>query len=124
MNNSIDFIDRNPISVQDVVRSNFRKTKGDQSFGIANYSLPSTDLVTSKVRTTKITNFKVPSFIETVVKNKSFLPSPQAYETSYDWKTMLKNRGRFLKSPRITSTEKILKDKILILQPGPASYPI
>lgn len=122
MNKSIDFIDTNPISVQDVVRSNFRKTKGDQAFGITNYSLPSTDIVTSKVRTTKIANFNVPHFIDTIVKNKQFLPSPQAYETSYDWKTVLKNRGKFLKSPRVTSTEKILKDKILLSQPGPASY--
>jgi hypothetical protein len=84
--------------------------------------LPSTDIVTFKPRTTKIPKYNIPHFIDQHVKNKSYLPSPQAYETTFDWKTVLKNRGKFLTSPRVTSTEKILKDKVLILQPGPASY--
>jgi roadblock/LC7 domain-containing protein len=53
-----------------------------------------------------------PGFIDTVTKNKAFLPSPSHYKTTYDWSTLMAGtKGKFLKQKRITTTEEILNNK-------------
>ena len=85
MNTSMDFIDRCPVSVQEVVKSNMKRTNPDQVFGIAGYRIPHTDIALSRPRTTKFSKFNVPHFLDTYVKSKEFMPGPK-YETVTDWK--------------------------------------
>lgn len=80
-----------------------RKTKGDSVFGISGYRLPNTEILTGRPRTTKFTNYNVPHFIDTYSKEKAFVPGPK-YETLSNWKKILKGKGHFSKSPRITFT--------------------
>ena len=50
------------------------------------------------------------------------MPGPQ-YDTMTNWKDNLSShRGLFSKSPRVTFTESILKDKKLAESPGPGAY--
>ena len=103
MNNSVDMAVRYTVSIQDIVKSNIRKSNGDSVFGITGYHLPNTELVTGRPRTTKFTTYNVPHFIDNYSKSKAFIPGPK-YETLIDWKNSLQNKGKFTKSPRITYT--------------------
>ena len=69
------------LSIQDVVKSLKRQTG---PFGIEGYTLPSTDIVTNRPRTTKMKGYKVPGFIEKACKLKSFMP-PADYDVATDW---------------------------------------
>lgn len=67
MNTSLDFAvdrDRFNISVNEIVKSNLRRTTGDSVFGISGYHIPNTNVVNSRPRTTKFTNYKFPHYIE------------------------------------------------------------
>ena len=120
-NTSIDFVDRNPISISEIVKSNMKHTNPDSMFGIKGYTIPHTDLITSRPRTTKFSKYSVPHFIDKYTKSKEFIPGPK-YETMSDWTQNLKNKGKFPKTNRITNTESILIEGKLRPLPGPGSY--
>ena len=52
-NTSMGFVDRNPISVNDIVKSNMKHTNPDAVFGIKGYNIPDTSLLMATPRTTK-----------------------------------------------------------------------
>lgn len=63
----------------------------------------------------------MPHFIDKYVKSREFVPGPK-YDTITNWKNNFKARGQFSKSPRITFTERIMKDNKLYESPGPGAY--
>ena len=93
----------------------------DSVFGISGYKLPDTSLLMFRPRTTKIAKYNIPHFIDKHTKQMSFVPGP-IYETVTDWKEIMKKKGKFSKSPRVTFTESILHDGKIKPQPGPGAY--
>eukprot|EP00347_Sterkiella_histriomuscorum_P004088 403361797 len=120
-NQSVDFVDRCSISIQDIIKSNMRQTTGDSVFGISGYHLPNTNIITQRPRTTKFTTYNVPHFIDKYTKSREFVPGPK-YDTMQDWKNNLKARGQFSKSPRVTFTETVIKESKWLEHPGPGAY--
>jgi len=116
----VDFVDRNPISVKDVVNS-FSRKMGSKVFGIDGYELPDTQRYLRTPRSTKFSKFKVPSYIDEMAKTKSHVPGP-LYDTVLDWKKSLKGRGKFNSTQRTTFTEQILKEGKLRPSPSPGQY--
>lgn len=88
LNQSVDFVDRCNVTIQEIIKTSMRRTNGDSVFGISGYHLPNTELITARPRTTKFTTYNVPHFIDTYSKNKAFIPGPK-YETMIDWKNSL-----------------------------------
>ena len=76
------------MSIQDIIKSNMKKTKGDSVFGIEGYRLPNTEILTGRPRTTKFTTYNIPHFIDAYSKSRAFVPGPK-YETIIDWKNSL-----------------------------------
>jgi hypothetical protein len=64
------------------------------------------------------------AFVDKYVKDRAWVPPPDKYSKQEDWKENpeLRKKGIFLKGPRITSTEEILKDKRLREWPAPNTY--
>ena len=106
----------NALTVNEFVRTNLRK----QAFGLEHYTPPKNERLLAKIPQGKISNLKLPSFVDVEVKKVGYVPGPQ-YQTTYDWSTMIKgNKGKFLKGKKVSSTEQILireKDK-----PSPVHY--
>lgn len=100
--------------------------RGQSPFGLDSYTIPKTDIILSRPRTTKIVNDKIVPFIDMQAKMKNFVPPPNKYEMFFNWKdpAELKKKGHFSKQPRITFTESILKNPRLKEWPGPASYKV
>ena len=90
-------------------------------FGIEGYRIPDTSLHFYRPRTTKMSKYNIPHFIDKITKEKEFVP-PAKYDTIIDWKNCLGIRGKFTKSPRMTFTEKIMHDEKLKPEPGPGAY--
>jgi hypothetical protein len=80
--------------------------------------------IDSKKQTVKIVDNKIMAFVDKFVKDRQWIPSPDKYSKIDDWKSNpeLHKKGIFLKGPRVTTTEAILKDKRLREWPGPNSY--
>lgn len=118
-------MDKNPLSVQEIIRSNMKKTNAGsgsgQPFGIEGYRIPDTSLLAYRPRTTKISKYNIPHFIDQYSKSKSFVPGP-IYETVTNWKEIMKTKGKFGKSPRVTFTESVLHESKLKAIPGPGAY--
>lgn len=60
-------------------------------------------------------------FVDIFAKNKLFVPACK-YEVSTDWKSVLPNRGKWLKSERVTSTMEEIKAEKKKAIPGPGMY--
>lgn len=115
------FIDNNPISVQEIINSSMRRTNNKSLWGIEGYKLPDTSLITLRPKTTKFINFKQPHYIEQITKAKEFIPGPH-YDVIQNWKEILKDKGKFTKSPRTTFTESIIQETKLRGTPAPGVY--
>ena len=97
------------VSIEDVVKSNMKKP----AFGFDFYNPPKVERAYLQARIVQIGKAKLPNFAEIEAKRKSFVPGPPNYNTTLDWsKDNIKgNRGRFLKSPRMTIAQEIIKNK-------------
>lgn len=80
-------------------------------FGFEFYKPPKVERAYLKPHNTKMDKAKIQSCIQKEVTSKSFIPGA-SYNTTFDWSTMIKgDKGKFLKSPRLTVTEEIIKKK-------------
>ena len=64
------------------------------------------------------------AYLDKVAKDKEWVPAPNKYPIGFDWKNPpeLLKKGHFSKMPRVTETERILKNPRNKEWPGPASY--
>lgn len=74
-----------------------------------------------KTRATQIKKFKIPDEFDLIKKQKSYVPGP-IYAMDTDWSKILKNKGKFTKTPRKTYTENIILTEKRIGVPGPGTY--
>lgn len=98
--------------------------KGKPAFGLDFYTIPKTDIVTSRPRTVKIVDNKILQFVDKATKDKEWVPAPNKYPLFFEWKNPkeLHKKGHFSKQPRVTSTESIMKNPQVKAWPGPATY--
>jgi hypothetical protein len=106
---TLGFIDKNPISVKEVVNS-FSRKNGSKVFGIDGYELPSTNRYFNKPLKGKISKSNAPDFMDIETKQKLCVPGYK-YETVQDWSKVLPKKGHFTKSPRVTMTEAFILEE-------------
>ena len=114
--------DRTGVSVKDYITYvSGRVTE----HGMEGYKVATTDLnYTSKSRSTRIVQNKIPAYVEKIIKDKQWVPPANKYQNFIDWSKQpeLFKKGHFSKLARVTFTEGITKDKTIKEWPGPNSY--
>ncbi len=114
--------DRTGVSVKDYITYVSGRVT---DFGMEGYKVATTDLnYTSKSRTTRFVQNKIPAYVDKLIKDKQWVPPANKYQSFIDWSKQpeLFKKGHFSKLARVTFTEGITKDKTIKEWPGPNSY--
>ena len=114
--------DRTGVSVKDYITYVSGRAT---DFGMEGYKVASTDLnYTSKSRSTRIVQNKIPAYVDKIIKDKLWVPPSNKYQNFIDWSKQpeLFKKDHFSKLARVTFTEGITKDKTVKEWPSPHTY--
>ena len=98
-----------------------------KNWGVEGYYVPNNDYYWHKPKTF-LSKSKKENFIETYAKKRKDLPAPTSYSSKSEWggnkyKDCMGHSGQWLKAPKTTMFDEILKLKKLKL-PGPGQYKV
>ena len=98
------------------------QVSGKPQFGMEGYNIPKAGMAPS-VKSFVTHKTKIPNYLESILKTRSYVPSPVAYDTCPDW-GILKNKsaGKFANRPRETIPTEIARLERKSPSPSPTAY--